>query len=128
MTLFAASDFKSKARTSRPGSDRRPRRVLPTGTPRLLESSTVRRSRLGSEAWQALLDAVRRSATTRVDLLMGRKGSERIECSWKRLTGCDASCRCGGAGTVTVDFLRDHYASLVSEIEEFTRPMSRRQA
>ena len=126
MTLFPVSILKPKSR--QPGSDKRPRARIPTGVPRLVESSNARASRAVAETFAALLDAVRRSAAARRALLEGRPGRDRVACSWERITGCDVSCRCGGAGTVTVEFLRTHYERLAAEIATFARPTLARRS
>lgn len=123
MTLFPTIGPRSNARAL--PRDRADRRV-PTGTPRLVDSSTARAALASNKAWQALIAAVRCSSDARLALLKGRPGSERVVCSWERITGCVASCRCGGSGTVTVDFLRKHYAALGDEISKLTRPAIRR--
>lgn len=119
MTLFPANYSKPK---SRPTARERAECRIPTGAPRVVEASNDRIGRAPVEAWQALIDAVSRSASARLMLLSGRAGTERVSCAWKRITGCDVSCRCRGAGTVTVDFLRGHYTSLVGDISLLARP------
>ena len=118
--LFSTLVSQQKKRA--PLSDDRTRRRIPTGTPRLGESSRQRSSRSTIEAWDALLDAVRRSAAARLLLLNGRDPGDRVGCPWERITGCDASCRCGGTATVTVRFLRNHYAPLATEIAKLAIP------
>lgn len=125
MSLFTVSDLKPKTRP--PGRDRRRRRI-PTGAPRLMESSGERIERLSTETWSALLDAIRCSSAARLDLLSGRAGCDRVPCPWERLMFCGVSCRCGGAGTVTVEFLRKHYAGLAAEIVQITRPVPVRRS
>lgn len=128
MTLFPTTTAKPKSRsTSRLTPRDRSERCLPSGTPRVVESSNDRTTRAAAEAWQALVDAVRRSATARLMLLDARSGSDRVPCSWERLTGCDSSCRCRGAGTVTVEFLRRHYEHLAVEIAMIASPASVRR-
>lgn len=123
MTLFPTTGAKSKSRSkSRLTPRDRAERRLPSGTPRVVESSNDRSARASADTWQALVDAVRRSATARLMLLDGRSGSERVPCSWERITGCDDSCRCRGAGTVTVEFLRRHYEHLAGEIAMIAAP------
>ncbi len=118
MTLFPAPAPKpSKRHAPRDRSVR-----VPTGTPRLVESSSDRRARVSVESWQAVLEAVRRSSAARLELLKGRSGSDRLPCSWSKLGGCDADCRCRGAGTVTVNFLRAHYERLATEIALLVSP------
>jgi hypothetical protein len=118
VTLFPATITKPKS----PRRDKRPRHRIPTGAPRLVESSTDRASRASSEAWASLIEAVRRSASARLGLLEGRPDGDRITCPWEHLTGCDVSCRCRGAGTVTAKFLRDHYDRLALEIVRIASP------
>jgi len=120
VTLFPASDLKPKLR--RAGRDRRARRRIPTGAPRLVESAGDRLERASIETWQGLISAIQRSATSRLELWRGRAGGDRVPCPWERLTCCGVSCRCCGAGTVTIDFLRDHCAHLATEIAMFVRP------
>lgn len=125
MTLFPTSCPKPK---SRPTPRDRAERCIPTGAPRLVESSTDRSARSSTESWQSLLDVVRRSSTARLTLLSGgRSVSDRVSCPWERLTNCYASCRCGGAGTVTVGFLRRHYATLADDIAQIARPATSRR-
>jgi len=112
--LFSSRDLKSRRRS--PGPDRRDRRRIPTGDLRLVESSTDRRARARVESWTEFVDAIRRSTAARLELLKGREGGDLIPCPWDRLGTCDGTCRCGGSGTVTVDFLLDHYARLATEI------------
>ena len=126
MTLFPASILKQKVRP--PCRDKRPRSRIPTGAPRLVESSSDRASRSETEAFAALLAAVRRSASARLALLAGRPGRDQVACSWERITGCDVTCRCGGAGTVTVEFLRTHYEHLAVEIATISRPALARRS
>ena len=123
MTLFPTTVAKPKSRSkSRPTPRDRADRRLPSGTPRVVESSNDRSARASVETWQAMVDAVRRSASARLMLLDGRSGSERVPCSWEQITGCDVSCRCRGAGTVTVEFLRRHYEHLAVEIAMIASP------
>jgi hypothetical protein len=68
------------------------------------------------ETWQALIEAVRRSASARLLLLGSRSGFDQIPCPWQRFMGCGTSCRCQGDGTVTVGFLRRHYTNLANDI------------
>ena len=126
MTLFSVSSLKPKFRP--PGRDKRPRARIPTGVPHLVESSNARASRAVTETFAALLAAVRRSASARLVLLEGRSGRDRVACSWERITSCDVTCRCGGAGTVTVKFLRKHYEHLAVEIATFVRPALARRS
>lgn len=117
MTLFPIVVKKTRA----PGRDRRSRRRIPTGAPRVVESSGDRRARADSDAWEALLDGIRRSAAARLELLRGRPGDDQISCPWNRITGCDADCRCRGTRAVTVDFVRDHCARLATDIALLVR-------
>ena len=128
MTLFAASDLKPTSRP--PDRDAHPRSRIPTGVPRLADGSTQRRHRAVAQRWISLLDAIRRSAASRLELLSGRNGGDRVPCPWARLVACDGDCRCGGAGTVTVGFLRDHYDHLAAEIAALVRlcPAPRRSS
>lgn len=108
--------------------DRRPRRRIPTGAPRLVESSRDRRNRTAAESWESLLDSVRRCSEGRLTLLSGRNANEQLACSWQRLTGCTIDCRCGGTKLVTVGFLRNHYKLLPSAIAAFAiLPLARRR-
>lgn len=125
MTLFPSNNSKPKIR---PSGDERPRRRIPTGPPRVVESSGDRESRSSADAWAALLDGVRRSSAARLELLKGRGLAEQLPCPWKLITECVASCRCGGTGTVSVGLLRDHYAGLTAEIEALARPSPARRS
>lgn len=120
MTLFSTTALRAKPKLLSP--DGRPRRRLPTGAPRLVESSTDRAARASAEAWESLLDAIRRSAAARLELYKNRSLSERVTCPWERLTGCDITCRCRCAGTVTVEFLSGHYERLAAEIATLVSP------
>lgn len=125
MTLFTANDLKSKSKKARaPGRDRR-RRSIPTGEPRLVESSRDRDGRIAALAWEALIDAIRESAVARLELLRGRQGSDQLVCPWERLMVCDGGCRCRGTRMVTVAFLRAHYMQLATEVALFGRPVHR---
>jgi hypothetical protein len=125
VTLFPTPSSKPKARpTARDRAEYR----IPTGAPRLVESSTDRAARSSTEAWESLLDAVRRSSMARLTLLSGRSGTDRVSCPWALSTDCVANCRCGGSGTVTVEFLRKHYATLTDDIELLARPMPARRS
>lgn len=99
--------------------DDRPRARIPTGLPRLMESSRSRRSHASDDAWSELLAAVHRSALARLDLLSGRLPSDLVACPWQRLTDCSTDCRCGGSGEVKVGFLRDHYGKLTERLAAF---------
>lgn len=109
-TELVAPDHGALAR------DRRGRRRISTGAPRLVESPTDRQARVAADAWAGLVAAVQGAARARVDLLRGRDGGELVACPWGRVVTCDLSCRCCGLRTVTVDFLRDHYEQLATEI------------
>lgn len=102
--------------------DRAPRRRIPTGSPRLVESSRQRRDRTTAESWELLLDLVRRCSEGRLTLLSGRTATEQMACPWQRFTGCMPDCRCGGTKLVTVSFLRNHYKLLPSTIAAFANP------
>ena len=120
MTLFPATAPKPKSKVR----DERSRRRIPTGAPRLVESSTDRVARSAIEAWGALFAEVRRSSSARLALLKGRASGDRLACPWERITGCDVTCRCRGVGTVTVSFLRGHYEHLAVEIAIASSPAS----
>lgn len=124
MTLFPTRCTKPKVKPT--ARDREERRV-PTGAPRVVESSRDRASRASAEAWQSLLDSIRRSSTARLTLLSGRPAADQVLCPWKRITGCAASCRCGGSGAVKVEVLRRHYARLADDIELLARPAPARR-
>lgn len=115
MTLFPTSHAKSKSKLRPAPRDPAALRI-PTGEPRLVESSGDRAARLEIETFAELLTAVRRSTSARLLLLEGRPNRDRLGCPWKRITGCETTCRCCGAGTVTVEFLRKHYEQLVPAI------------
>ena len=117
MTLFPTSYSKPKSQLKpRPVARARASRRIPTGAPRFVESSNDRSGRAFVAAWQALIDAVRRSSEARLALLSGRSGAQRVACPWERITSCDVSCHCRGAGAVTVKFLRSHYTNLANDI------------
>ena len=118
MTLFPTTRGKPKAR---PLPRDRAERCIPTGALRIVESSTDREARSSTDTWQALLDAVRRSAAARLSLLSGRTNAERVSCPWAPITGCADNCRCGGTGTVTVSFLRAHYEALPDDLAQLGR-------
>lgn len=118
MTLFPVPKRKVK----RPPRGASAWLRLPTGEPRLVESSRARRALVPEATWQALLEAIRRSATARLDLLKGCRGKDKLPCFWRRLGGCGSDCRCGGVGTISVEFLRDHYERLALEIEQLSQP------
>ena len=120
MTLFPVTASKPKSKVVRRDEERR--RRIPTGAPRLVESSTDRAARSSTEVWGLMLDAVRRSSSARLKLLKGRASGDRVSCPWERLMGCDATCRCRGAGTVAVAFLREHYERLALEISLLVEP------
>lgn len=101
---------------------KRRRRRIPTGAPRLMESSAERTDRLLSEAWMQQLAAIDRSSQARLELLKQHEGSDLIGCPWARLTPCDGTCRCQGLGKVKIALLRDHYAHLVVEIVRLVTP------
>ena len=124
MTLFSTTRAKAPKTPALP-RDRSERRV-PTGTLRLVESSADRAASASSRSWQSLVEAVRRSSSARLTLLNGRSASDRVTCPWERITGCAVSCRCGGSGTVSVEFLRRHYTSLADEIASLAQPEARR--
>ena len=118
MTLFSVSSLKPKS--SRPVRDKRPRSLIPTGAPRLVESSNDRAVRATTETWEAFLEMIRRSASARLALLEGWVDRDWIACPWERITGCSVTCRCSGTKTVTVEFLRKHYECLSAEIVKLT--------
>jgi hypothetical protein len=128
VTLFPPTISKTKRSPSRPIARDRSALRLATGAPRLVESSTDRAARASVEAWQAMVEAVQRSASARLELLGGRSGSERVSCPWERITSCDVSCRCRGSGMVTIGFLRDHYERLALEIAMLVTPMPSRRS
>lgn len=124
MSLFPLPPSKP---TVKPDDRTLPVRI-PTGVPRLVESGAKRRGRSRQVAWDEMLSAVRRSASARVELLKGRTSSDRVACPWERLTSCGLDCRCRGAGTVTIEFLRRHYDNLVVNIVLATQPVRRRSS
>jgi hypothetical protein len=115
VTLFVPREIVQKRRRSQLRDRKRPIRIA-TGIPRLMESTTDRRERVIDETWDAFVDMIRRSASARIELLASLRARARVSCPWQRLGACDESCRCGGAGEVTVGFLRDHYARLVLDL------------
>ncbi len=124
MTLFPTVAPKAKARLApRDRGDRQ----IPTGSPRVVASSADRASLASTDAWAALIDAVRRSSAARLTLLSGRPGGDRVSCPWQQITGCGSDCRCGGAATVAVTFLRGHYESLVDAVVHAASPVPRRR-
>lgn len=120
MTLFAAEEFKPKRKKKL--RDHEDTRRIPTGAPRLVESSTERLARANAKAWSATIDAVRRSCEARIELLKGRSGGDVMPCPWERFGACDQDCRCAGTKTMTVGRLRKHYAKLTIEILLFVTP------
>jgi hypothetical protein len=120
--LFPESPVKSKPRSS---TRVRKRLRIPTGKPRLVESSAVCQERASAIAWKRLIDAISHAATARLALLKGRTGKELISCPWEPFTGCCVDCRCRGKRMVTVDFLRAHYGRLAIEIALLALPSSR---
>ena len=125
MMLFPAGSLKSKVLPSK--RDHAGRFRIPTGAPRLVESSSARREQASAIAWETLIEAIHRSSDARLELLKGRAGSDRTPCPWERITGCTVDCRCRGARTVTVDFLRAHYTHLATEIALTARPAPQRR-
>lgn len=122
MMLFSPSDLTSKRRPT--GGARKRRLRIPTGTQRLVESSNARRDRAPEIAWKALIAAIRRSSSARLELLKGRPNCDRVPCPWERLTGCGDGCRCGGVRTVTIEFLRTHYTQLAATVARCACPVS----
>jgi hypothetical protein len=120
VTLFSDSILKPKPLSS--SRDRRRCFRIPTGAPRLVDSSIVCQARASEAAWNKLIDAIKRAAISRLALLKGRTGKERASCPWERFTGCCIDCRCRGERTVTVDFLRTHYTRLAIEIALLVLP------
>jgi hypothetical protein len=116
MTRLFAVEELAVGRTS-PQVDARDKQAIPTGPSRLVESSEERRARQRAEAWKDLLEAIRQSSANRLELLLHRRGDDLVPCPWGRLVPCDAACRCAGAGSVTTNFLREHYAHLVAAVE-----------
>lgn len=121
MQLFSKADLKQPKQAVR--RDRRRRRI-PTGAPRLMESSAERTDRLTAEAWNQLLETIDRSAQARIELFKHREDQDLLGCPWARLTPCSAACRCEGHGKVTIAFLRKHYAHLAVEIARLVMPTS----
>ncbi len=112
--LFTLEQLAPKKRRP-PGGVRRSH-CIPTGAPRLVESSSDRLAREDAATWDALVETVGRASSARLELLSGRDGGDRVACPWSRVVTCDNACRCRGLGVVTVDFLRDHYTHLAVEI------------
>jgi hypothetical protein len=108
--------------------DDRPRAQIPTGLPRLVESSRSRRSHASEDAWAELLAVVRKSALARLDLLSGRSPLDLVACPWQRLTDCSVDCRCGGTGEVKVGFLENHYAKLTERLAAFVASRPKRRS
>lgn len=119
--LFPDAITKPKPLAS-PRSGKRLR--IPTGKPRLVESSARHRERASLLAWKRLIDAVSRASIARLALLKGRTGAEHVPCPWEPFTWCDIDCRCRGKRAVTVEFLRVHYGRLAIEIALFALPSS----
>lgn len=112
--LFALEELA--ARCSPPEAILRDKHHIPTGPSRLVESSEERRARQRAEMWEDFLEALRQASVNRLELLLPRRGDDLVSCPWGRLVSCDDACRCGGSGTVTIDFLRDHYEHLVTAV------------
>lgn len=125
MTLFTDDLLKPKTLSS--ARERRRTFLIPTGAPRIVESAIVCQKRAAEGAWNKLIDAIKRAAISRLALLKGRTGKERTSCPWERFTGCCVDCRCRGERTVTVDFLRTHYARLAIEIALLVLPSQRKR-
>jgi hypothetical protein len=117
--LFSSNQLVPRRRSL--GRDRRRRRSIPTGAPRLVESSADRQDRAIAESWTSFVDVIRQASLARLELLRGRDGGDVTGCPWSRLVVCDDACRCGGTGTVTVAFLRDHYEHLAAEVAKIAR-------
>jgi hypothetical protein len=116
--LFSQAQLKVKTRpVRRDGARRR----IPTGAPRLVESSAERADRLIAEAWNQQLEAIDRSAQARIELLKHRGDQDLLGCPWARLMPCSVACRCHGFGKVTIAFLRNHYANLAVEIAQLVK-------
>jgi hypothetical protein len=132
MTLFSESDLNAKVTEMESApmpapADRRQLR-LPTGAARFVEASRESVTRLSALAWSMQIALIQQSCAMRLELLKGRRGTDRTACPWERLTPCDQACRCHGMRTVTIFFLRSHYEHLAAEIVLCARPasMSRR--
>jgi hypothetical protein len=124
VTLFAGEVIKPKRKKKL--RDHQDARRIPTGAPRLVESSTERLGRANANAWKEMIDAIRRSCEARVELLKGRSGGDVMPCPWERFGSCDQGCRCAGTRTITVGRLRKHYAKLTIEILLFVTPSMRK--
>ena len=123
--LFPVSYLKSKSNPHSSTRDHARRLRIPTGPPRLVESSLVCQEQAPAIVWKKLIDAISQAAIARLALLKGRVGKEWTSCPWERFTGCSIDCRCRGERRVTVDFLRAHYARLAIEVALFARPASK---
>ena len=120
MTLFSPSDLVPRRQV--PSHEPPRQRSIQTGPPRLAEAPSRYFERANDASWRRLVEAVRQASSTRLELLKGRHGSDRLPCPWARLVNCDSRCRCGGVGTMTIERLRKHYARLPAEITKIARP------
>lgn len=124
MTLFSSSELRTSTVAT---AAERARLRITTGPPRLGESSAARRARIAAEAWAALVDVIRRKAQARLVLLEHRNDHDHLPCPWAQFAPCDGDCRCRGRATVSVRFLRAHYARLAIEIVRLARPSDMRR-
>lgn len=115
--LFSYKDLRSRKR--KPRRDTRKRRQIPTGHLRLIEPPRSRLRRETDIAWKSSLEAVRKIAFMRLELLRGHSEGHELPCPWGRVVPCDSDCRCAGEGSVSVEFLREHYTKLASELAHF---------
>lgn len=120
--LFSKAQLKLPRQEIR--RDKRRRRI-PTGSPRLMESSAERTDRLAAEAWAQQLELIDRSAQARLELLRLRGGRDLLGCPWARLEPCTEACRCRGVGQVSIAFLRVHYSQLAADIAQLVKPKQR---
>lgn len=103
-----------------------PKIRIPTGKPRLVDSSTARYARRGEEAWKLMIEIVERSAEANLDLISTLEVNDELACPWNTFTSCSADCRCNGRGAVSVGFLRDHLKYIVERIVDLTKPETKR--
>lgn len=114
---FTMDDFREEMRQRLAGKPprrvlfraERERRRIPTGEPRIADKPQR------VSAYRLLAASVVRSAQVRLELYRYRSRAELVACPWSRLVACDAGCRCGGTGRVTVGLLVAHYTRMGEE-------------
>lgn len=94
---------------------------IPTGFPRLFDSTKERGRFAAAQVRADFFRAVLHSTLNRLELIEDALDYESLPCPRAALVTCSPICRCGGAGTLSAGAIRANYIQIVAEMRTILR-------